>query len=294
MDTTVYADDSIIMVSDKDPRIIEQKLAEELGSVNKWLIENKLTLHPGKCEAILFASKRKCSKTKDFKVQYNGSTIESKSNVKYLGTTIDRSLSGQDNVSNIISKSNNKLKFLYRHKRVLNTEMRKILSTSLIQGNIDYASVSYYFGLGKNLKHKLQVIQNKMVRYIFNMGPRDHVGNAELKKAGFLNSTDRVTQLGMNITHNIFYNKCPYYLKTVFVKTRDVHSHDTRGSNYNFRVPKINTVTAGTFYYNAIKQWNSLPDDLRSVEDKVQFKKSLKTHLKIVADQRHQSSVISY
>ena len=133
-----------------------------------------------------------------------------------------------------------------------------------------------------------------MVRYIFNMGPRDHVGNAELKKAGFLNSTDRVTQLGMNITHNIFYNNCPDYLKTFFVKTRDVHSHDTRGSNYNFRVPKINTITAGTFYYNAIKQWNSLPDDLRSVEDKVQFKKSLKTHLKIVADQRHQSSVISY
>ena len=52
----LYADDSIILVTDKDPSVIETKLAIELESVNMWLIENKLTLHPGKCESILFGS----------------------------------------------------------------------------------------------------------------------------------------------------------------------------------------------------------------------------------------------
>ena len=58
----LYADDSALLFADKDKNVIENKLSQELNSVNQWLVENKLSLHPGKCEAILFASKRKCKK----------------------------------------------------------------------------------------------------------------------------------------------------------------------------------------------------------------------------------------
>ena len=81
----LYADDSIIMYSDKDPNIISQKLASELESCNTWLIENKLSLHMGKCESILFGSKRKCKKIADFTIECNGQSIKSQQNVKYLG-----------------------------------------------------------------------------------------------------------------------------------------------------------------------------------------------------------------
>ncbi len=47
----------------------------------------------------------------------------------------------------------------------------------------------------KAFQHKLQVIQNKVVRFILNKGPRDHIGNAKLKKVGIINSKDRVTLL---------------------------------------------------------------------------------------------------
>ncbi len=57
----------------------------------------------------------------------------------------------------------------------------------------------------------------------------------------------------MNLVHDIFYDKSPNYMKTYFTKTRDVHMHNTRGSNLNFVIPKINNVTSGTFYYNACK-----------------------------------------
>ena len=144
-------------------------------------IENKLSLHPGKCEAILFSSKRKAKRVSDSSVKCNNTNIAGKNNIKYLVSTIDQSLSGTENVSNIIKKSNGKLKLLYRHKEVLNKDTRKTLTLALIQGHVDYASTSWYFSLGSTLRAKLQVVQNKMTRFIFNMGPRDHIGYSELK-----------------------------------------------------------------------------------------------------------------
>jgi hypothetical protein len=273
----LYADDSIIMVSDKDPKLIEAKLAVELQSINQWLIENKLSLHPGKCEAILFASKRKCKKVLNFSVNFNDTTIQAETNIKYLGSFIDQTLSGQDNVNSIVSKGNSRLKFLYRYKRVLNTGTRKILSSALIQGHMDYACVAWYYSTSNVLKHKLQVLQNKVARFILNKGPQDHIGHSELKSIGYLNVNDRVSQLSLNLVHSIYYNRCPEYLKSHFTKIRDLHSHNTRGSEYNFVVPVTNTITQGTYYYNVIKDWNSMPDSLRSIEDKDAFKRSLKT-----------------
>ena len=55
----LYADDSAILFSHKDPDIISNVLGTELESCSKWLVDNKLSLHLGKTECILFGSKRK-------------------------------------------------------------------------------------------------------------------------------------------------------------------------------------------------------------------------------------------
>ena len=49
-----YADNSDLIVSDKDPSKNGQQLSKNLGCCNKWLIDNKLSLHMGKTELLLF------------------------------------------------------------------------------------------------------------------------------------------------------------------------------------------------------------------------------------------------
>ncbi len=75
-------------------------------------IDNKLSLHLGKTEGILCASKRKLKNAKDFEVKCNGVSIQSLSVVKQLGINID--MSGESTWKTIISKCNSRLKFLYR------------------------------------------------------------------------------------------------------------------------------------------------------------------------------------
>ena len=114
----LYADDSTILFSHKDPDQIAHKLGKVLESCSDWLIDNKLSLHLGKTECILFGSKRKLKRVKNFKVTRNGHTIEHTTSVKYPGLNIDNLLLGEWVVNNILSKVNSRLKFMYRHKNV--------------------------------------------------------------------------------------------------------------------------------------------------------------------------------
>lgn len=58
----LYADDSALLVVGKNPDEIARKLSSELESCQQWLIDNKLSLHLGKTEVILFGSNRKLKK----------------------------------------------------------------------------------------------------------------------------------------------------------------------------------------------------------------------------------------
>ena len=69
-------------------------LSSEFEYVSNWLIDNKLSLHLGKTQSILFGTKRKLSIGVKLNVICNGNVIESKSNATYLGVTLDQFLSG--------------------------------------------------------------------------------------------------------------------------------------------------------------------------------------------------------
>ena len=90
----LYADDSALLVSGKDVLEMERILSVELGAVNECLCENRLSLHLGKTQSILFASKKRISKFSELHVTCDGSVIGSKSEVTYLGAILDQTLSG--------------------------------------------------------------------------------------------------------------------------------------------------------------------------------------------------------
>ena len=55
----LHADDSILLASRKCLVEIEGTVSSELESVNDWLIDNKLSLHLGKIQFIVFGTKTK-------------------------------------------------------------------------------------------------------------------------------------------------------------------------------------------------------------------------------------------
>ena len=270
----LYADDSALLVSGKDVLEIERILSVELGAVNEWLCENRLSLHLGKTQSILFGSKKCISKCSELHVTCNGSVIGSESEVTYLGAILDQTLSG---ASTIITKSTNKLKFLYRNARPLDSKSKAVLTSALIQCHFDYASAIWYSGLTQTFKTKLQIVQNKIIRFILDLPARSHVGYVEFSKAKMFPVHKRVEQLKMNHMFNIIHGNSPAYLKED-ISLQDNTSHQTRSvTSLSCQTPRVNSFGLRSFFYTAIiKCWNSLPFSLRSINTKQLYKNNLK------------------
>ena len=86
----LYANDSALIAPGKNVADIESTLSSKLDYVSNWLIDNKLSLHLGKSQPILFGTKRTLSTGVKLNVSCNGNVIESKWNVTYyIGVTLD-------------------------------------------------------------------------------------------------------------------------------------------------------------------------------------------------------------
>ena len=105
----LYADYSALIVPGNNTKEIQQEFSNELESIREWLIDNKLSLHLGKTESILFASKRKLQKYNSIQVQYVGNVLTCWTKVKYLGVKLDQSLAGDCIADKIISKFKTKV-----------------------------------------------------------------------------------------------------------------------------------------------------------------------------------------
>ena len=77
-------------------------ISRELSFVSDWLVDNKLLLHLGKTESILFG--QKCKLDKIYLRVCNGTKISPSSTVKYLGAELDQSLDGEEMARTVVNK----------------------------------------------------------------------------------------------------------------------------------------------------------------------------------------------
>ena len=94
-----------------------------------------------------------------------------------------------------------------------------------------------------------------------------------------LNVKRRVKQMSMNHVFNIVHNATPLYLRQNFTSISH-HYCITRSANcHNFILSSIKQCQDKTFYYNAIKDWNGVPLNIKQIKSKTSFKLSVKKRL---------------
>ena len=292
-DLYLYADDSALMVSDKRINVIESKLEDNLLALSIWLEENKLSLHLGKTESILFGSKNKLKKGTSLNIKCNQVNIESKAEVKYLGCTIDNHLSGEAICSKIFKRVNGCIKFMYRKNASLGTNERKLLCTSLLQPLFDYAAISWFYGLSKKSKDKLQICQNKMMRCIFNLDQRSKITCNTFSKVKWLDVRGRVDLLTLIMVYKTFHGVAPKYMNT-FTLTGNMHSYVTRRNTMSLVIPTVKSSGRDSFVFQGAKLWNSLPPSIRSCDGISSFKIRCKRYIFSQMYARESSEFIYY
>ena len=127
-----------------------------------------------------------------------------------------------------------------------------------------YATTSWFGGLSKFMKGKLQIAQNKRIRVVLKVSPRTHIGRSCFQELNWL-----PVRLGcprLDQVYRSIYGPAPRYLSDYFPHVRDAHNHSTRSGVadvclYRFR----SNAGKGTFLYTGASEWNELPLPIKTM-----------------------------
>ncbi|CAM1302576.1 Uncharacterised protein r2_g1254 [Pycnogonum litorale] len=277
----LYADDAVILVNSPNLNNIENSLSYSLYSLNQWFLKNKLSLHPGKSESILFGPPSKLKLSDKLNIKLYDTVITAKTSVNYLGCIIDQRLSFDSHVDSVITRVNSSLRFLYRKSPFLpGINVRKKLCSAIISSHFQYAASAWYPGLSVNLKKKLQIAQNKTVRFILHYSPRDHIGLSEFQNTNWLNIEQRANFFILVMVFKIRNGLAPDYLSKNFKLVAESHNHATRQHSFDFELPRfLKSVGQKTFVYNGINLYNNLPPQLKIITNLNSYKQKVLSFL---------------
>lgn len=222
----------------------------------------------------------------------NNSILENSNCVKYLGANIDETLSGKVMFEQVVKKINSTLKFLYRQKSFWDENVRKMLAVALIQPRFDYSCNFWYRSVGKVCQNKLQICQNKTIRFVLGLKNREHLEYTHFSKLNWLNVPKRVEYLTLNHMYNISTGNCPGYLQSLV--NPKVHKYNTRSGDNAFSLSNVKRAGKISFNYNGSVLWNSLPVEMRNIKSKSSFKIKCKKYLMNSLEKEYSDSFVYY
>ena len=85
--TTLFADDTCLILANKNIDILEKVVDQEINKVDSWMRHNKLSLNYSKTVYMIFNSDKKQSSP--FRVQIGSNLINRDHSTKYLGMHLD-------------------------------------------------------------------------------------------------------------------------------------------------------------------------------------------------------------
>jgi len=139
-EVAIYADNTVIYFSSLCITEIEHFINKDLSKLSSWFSTNHLTLNISKSKFILIGSPHKISSCNDINVVIDETSLEYTDTFKYLGVTINSTMSWGDHVEAISTKINQRLGLLKRIRHLLPLETRTTLYNSLVCLLFDYAN----------------------------------------------------------------------------------------------------------------------------------------------------------
>ena len=253
-----FADDTVLYGSGKSIDALEQKLNEDLCSVQNYFAENELIMNvsKGKTESIVFGTHKRLNMTsRTLNLSYNGHKISSTNKYKYLGTLLDQTLTLADHLKDVYRKTSNKLYLLNRLRSNLTHEAALQIYRAIIMPALLFNS-SMLLKMNNSQLSKLKSLENRASKVTLCAVSKLRI---EIEKHCCL----LVKKCLIGKTCENFHN---YFTTTN-------HGRNTRNNGFMITQPMVKLeCTKAVFFYFGPKLYNALPLDIRKCESFNQFR----------------------
>lgn len=251
-----------------------------ISEVKTWLYDNGLVLNESKTEAIVIRSSSLRRPILIDHVDICGQYVATSTIVRDLGVAIDADLSMATQVANVCRSAYYHLSRIARVREAMTTSVCKCLVHALVTSRIDYGN-AMLFGIPDRLLHRLERVQRSTARVVMQLrrGDRRSI-TAVLQQLHWLPVRKRIEYKLLMVVHTALYAGTPVYIASLlhrYAPRRTLRS----GGGLLLNVPRVTLERYGrrAFACAGPTLWNSLPLELRAIENTRQFGKLLKTFL---------------
>ena len=271
---SLYADDTAVFHHGKDYKVCEYNLQKDFTRILKWLKYNGLFLNANKTKTILFGSKRKIQNN-NICIRYSENVLDSVESMKYLGVTLDKSLTWSLHVKEVVKKVSGTIACIRRIRNYISRKNLITLYYSLILPHLNYCN-SVWGNTSKQNLTKLQKLQNRYARLVLRaeyFTPQ----NVLMSKLKWRSLEERIKYQKCILIFKIINDLSPPYLNPCISKRTILYS--TRYAlNSPLFIPKCKTnFKTKTLAVSGAKIYNKLPYHIKNCKSLQSFKKNVKT-----------------
>lgn len=273
----IFADDTVIYVSDTDRSEVERKLNCDMINIVKWLNKNSLKLNTAKTKFMLIHDPRRLNMAK-CDIRINNEKIQEVTEIKYLGVVIDKHLMFDSFAEYVTKKVAKKVNFLYRiNKHVSNYTLVTIYKT-IIAPHFEYCS-TIFINCSQYSIEMLQKAQNRAMRAILRCNRYTPVQDM-LSTLNFMSIEKRINYNICIFVHKIVKGIMPKYLTNEVKLIANLHSYNTR-QRENIAINRCKT-SAGqkSITYKGFNMYNELPKNVKAARNVKEFKRLLMIHMR--------------
>ena len=268
----MYADDTCLVFSGDNLNILTRQINDKLKIIYDWCSFNRLLVNPSKSEFIII-SRRKI----DFipNLLLGSDNIGHVKSVKYLGIVIDDNMKFNSHASHLKSKLSAIVGISFKIKHFLDINSSKKFYYAFTYSLISYCII-VWGGILNNTQFgdKLFNLQKKIVSNLFSKFCEE---NCIFKKFRILKIFD-IHKLSVAIYMFKALSENDTNRLLNFELNYPTHNYSTRQrNNAILPFPHIRSVKI-SFHYQFVKIWNSIPSNIKQINNFRSFKRDLINH----------------
>ena len=243
---------------------------------------NRLQLNKSKTEVMWVGSSRRQNKLPTSPFRVGDCEVTPVSTVRDLGIYLDSDTSMSTHISSTVSTCFGVLRVLKSLLHSVPKDVMIKLVYSLVLTRLDYGNATLY-GLPSLQLNKIQSVLNAAARMLYGARRCDHISPL-LEELHWLRPRERISFKIATLTWRCLHGLGPEYL------CRDLHRVSERGCRGGLRSansrdlvpPRTHNVSHGDRAWPAASAavWNNVvPENLKSEEEYLTFRRLLKNHL---------------
>lgn len=276
----IFADDTLISVSDENLDRVLFKINSVLRSLNKYLKMNKLKLNVNKSKAMIITTPYKYNQISNnqISIEINNEQIEIVKEIKYLGFMLDNHLLFSGHFEYIKKKILKKLYFFSRVSQHLSLNSRITVYKTIIQPHFEYCPTLLYF-FDFNKMSQLQKLQNRAMRIILRCNRMTPI-SMMLQTLDLLKVERRLYYLVMTYIYKMINNLLPTYFCEYITFANGIHTYNTRSQNNLYVSRQNHSYNVKSLFFKGFIHYNGLPENIKKSKSLSEFKRTLTLYCK--------------